>query len=381
MSSLSPWKDNYGDPAFELSVPTAGDDGQVSLDVVPAPGQTQLVGATGTFSDFVGGIAVYNGDVGYLNELANVTVSALVADGGILPVAGSTVIASGVTSPSGPVDGGAMSVTATLSPATAGTLNIDWQRSLYAALRYEFGSNATVAYTTFGLSPVPYGFYDNGWPGYSGTLLNLYPDDSSMDDLNAMNISYGNPYSAIWGVAGGITVGYQRTFSAAAVAGASIDGGTPPMFHSNVFFTQYDRLQDLATSALGMRITPPTDVRVNGLPADGSQSITGTNLIVDWDPPAVGTANGYRVSLREILADTSRGYVRYQTLRVASFSLPGDSSQLVVPPGLVATGHTYQFVITALAVNSTHFDTEPRIANDRLPQADAPIATGLVTLQ
>jgi alpha-tubulin suppressor-like RCC1 family protein len=89
----------------------------------------------------------------------------------------------------------------------------------------------------------------------------------------------------------------------------------------------------------GPAISPPRNVRIDGLPLSVPQPGVSNTAVVAWDPPLVGTPDIYRVLLRNHPGGGAAS-------AIVAILLTKDTS-LRIPPGLLRNGETYTLVVNA----------------------------------
>src|SRR5262249_34988467 len=122
---------------------------------------------------------------------------------------------------------------------------------------------------------------------------------------------------------------------------------------------------DLGKAPLEPKLSPPTNVTVNGKDAAQALSAIGDHPSIAWGAPVLGTATFYHVSLKKLSAEGSG-------LTSASF-IPTDT-KLGPPKGTLEAGSTYFAVVEAASSGSID-------APKRIHQVDAvgQAVTGLLT--
>jgi hypothetical protein len=95
-------------------------------------------------------------------------------------------------------------------------------------------------------------------------------------------------------------------------------------------------------------------------------TINSTTVNLSWSKPAIGNPFGYEV---EIFRPTTlpNGAPTYSSLG----TLGTAKTSLTVPPGIIAPGQSYVFVITALADGRANMETSPHRSGLPIANADA----------
>lgn len=106
--------------------------------------------------------------------------------------------------------------------------------------------------------------------------------------------------------------------------------------------------------------------RSAGEPIDG----VGTTPTLAWDPPSIGEATAYVVTISHLLDAGGT------TLIVFVAMIQTRETALTIPPGLLESGETYLFRIQALATPGVDLEATPLAGS--LPQGAAEIATSTV---
>lgn len=86
-------------------------------------------------------------------------------------------------------------------------------------------------------------------------------------------------------------------------------------------------------------LSPPLDVRIDGLPLSTPQTGVSDRPVISWEPPAIGTPTLYTITVDHLIAGT-----RWEE-RVAVLHTAGTS--FAIPPGFLVKGETYAIVVIA----------------------------------
>ena len=118
---------------------------------------------------------------------------------------------------------------------------------------------------------------------------------------------------------------------------------------------EYLPVDTVARQPLVPSIGPPRNVRIGGMPASGSTG-GGLTPTITWDPPSIGVAALYTVSVSQLMEAggdwTERVSVSTQTRSVT------------IPPGLIQPGQLYELWLSA----ATRYDPKHPY-QDALPDA------------
>ncbi len=119
-------------------------------------------------------------------------------------------------------------------------------------------------------------------------------------------------------------------------------------------------------------VGPVANTRVNGLDAFASLAGIGLTPSISWDPPAVGTANAYRVIVVRVF--DSAGTTTADP--IASFDTFDDTS-LMIPPGVLESGQFYVFYVIAVSIPGVDREATPNLLS--LPAGVAQVVSSLAT--
>ena len=174
-------------------------------------------------------------------------------------------------------------------------------------------------------------------------------------------VSYPNPFPSTWGTTVLVQFGnvVSRTLPGALQARRLLSGVSVVL-----------PIQALASPVVAT-LSPPTNVRINGMPFASDLSGATRTPTVSFGPPQLGQPNRYQVRIEQLSVSNSRTTGR----TVATFSLPATETSLTLPPNLLVTGSTYVFAVTATRNPSTP-QRDPFDA--RLPFTSATVVSGLI---
>lgn len=214
-------------------------------------------------------------------------------------------------------------------------------------VRFAAGQRPTFRPASAGASvhSVPTDRYDIDYAGPSPDFLWIYPTDPSApvtDLVLPQPLRFKDPMPATW--TRQLDIAYSTT-SVYVVAPGTPHTATQPgngTEQRDFVFQRVAvdlRLQDLpAGSMVEPLVGTVSNLRIAGRPSGEDMSGVGLTPAITWDPPALGTATRYIVSVWELV-------VGDQKRLAGSFELPRTS--LTLPPGVLERGHHYVVVLAA----------------------------------
>jgi hypothetical protein len=182
-------------------------------------------------------------------------------------------------------------------------------------------------------------------------------------DMDAGTVRYSDPFPSAW----------RRTFRVCQSTTVSIPLPGGP--------TQGFTLTNTQTTALPITTVKPLissvqNPKINGADLFTAATINGTTATLSWDPPAIGIPYGYTVAILSpttlVGSSTPLRYVTTTTLSTAKTSIP-------LPPGVMQSGKTYLFLITALLDGKANMETSPH--RSLLPTGSADAISAPITTQ
>ena len=237
---------------------------------------------------------------------------------------------------------GTFQLSGTMNPVSLVRQPVDFRVSEFEA--QVLASHPTAKLTTNNLNigtlqgHKEFGVYA-GWPD-----LVLAFDSTPGQGDSLATFEYGDPYPATWPrfiyASASATVSYTAT---------KPDGtaSTPRAVSVNV--TTHEPLRPGTTQLIRPQISPPRELKINGLPATTDLSGVGPSPLVTWSAPALGVAVRYSVRLHRFTA-TSTG----STSRVILATFTTTEPQLRLPPNLLVSGPTYALQVYAYAAPTTN---------------------------
>ncbi|WP_223641897.1 fibronectin type III domain-containing protein [Corallococcus sp. EGB] len=354
--NLEPWQDysSVSEPGSSVQLISADVNLYSTLSVWSPAGDTSIVDpyASAFFTYGAPVLDASKGDRIYVNQFNSVQAGTLPSGG---PLAYQSVVSSAHLPPFSFMPDGTtpLALSATLQPLRQTPFSLEWRLKEFTRWRSDANPNGTLNYPSLSLVPAPFG-YQYGWVGYQGELFNMWLPRGE-DGVIASRLAYGNPYPSSWGVVG--TAGYSFRSATPVVVGSRVHYPS-----GNIFVT--DRLDHLVAGPIQPALSPPRELRIDGLDAYVSR-VVGTNQpVISWRPPALGTARNYVVSVIQLMGT----WTSNPTLR---FAVPGDRTQVRLPPGLLLPGSTYY--VRVLADGSPLYEPSraPYITGELLPSITA----------
>ena len=320
----------------------------VSYSMEPAEGATSYVdpGAYAFISTGYGApvLDASKNDRIYVNQLNSVVAGTLPSGGplGYQTLLRSARLPSFSFTPDGTTP---LPLAATLSPVPQTPFSLEWRLNEFTRWLPDSNPTGTLSTPSLSLVPAPFG-YQSGWVGYQGELFNMWlPRGESGVITN--RLAYGNPYPSNWGVVGSVTYSFRSA--------APVYMGSRVHYPSgNIFIT--DRLDHLVAGPIQPPVSPPRDLRIDGVDAYVSRVVGSNQPVISWRPPVLGTPRHYTVSVIQLVST----YTANPTLR---FYMPGDRTQVRLPPNLLLPGSTYYVRVAA--------DTSPYYEPSRAPYVTA----------
>jgi hypothetical protein len=345
--------DAYQD--FGVLAPNAGAVGVLSLSSAPDPGGTSLSGWG----------AVYQSAFGRQEIIDSTKGDRLYVLQKIRRTAGSfnyfaTARALTLTKAMFRSDGQA-SLEGTFNELSPRQLTLDWRRSSFEVHRAAVHPSAvslTESSVRHSLILAPaVGGLEKGVVGYAGELLigNL---PASNQDVT-LTLEYGNPFPAQWGVVASVVHRYQIPVR------LRPDG---PSITLGVSMKEQAELSVFASRPVEARLSPPTQLQVDGAPAQDERTLGSLTPVFTWEPPSLGTADVYELRIFRLSASSSPAGDVVKTETVATFLTA--QRRVRVPPGVLQSKQAYVVRIGAMRTPGMDLTRTPY-------QADAVVDTSL----
>jgi hypothetical protein len=360
-SQLAPWQNYESLNAQGTSLQLISGDVDLAASIYPAieptAGDTSLDSPDALVQTFNGYalpvLDAAKGDRVYLNQLNGVPSGTMPTSG--LPLTYSTVVA-GLHLPSfsfTPDGVSSLPVAATLQPVPTRSFSMEWRLPEFTRWRTDANPAGALSTSAFQVIPAPHGL-QSGWVGYQGELLNMYLPRGE-DGVIARRLSLGNPYPSDWGVVGLASYSFRSA--------TPVVVGTRNHYPSGSI-TVIDRLDHLVAGPIQPRVSPPRELRIDGVDAYASRVVGTTQPLVTWAPPRLGTPRAYSVALIRLMGD-------FTSVPTTRFYVPGNRTQLRLPPGLLESGATYY--LRVMADGSPHFEPwrAPYVSAEKLPTLSA----------
>ncbi|CAM4518109.1 hypothetical protein [Corallococcus exiguus] len=352
--NLDPWQDytSISEPGSSVQLISADVDLYSTSSLWTQAGDTSIVDpyAYAYFSTGYGApvLDASKGDRIYVNQLNSVQAGTLPSGGTLAyqSVVSSAHLPSFSFTPDGTTS---LPLEATLAPVRQTPFSLEWRLNEFTRWRSDANPSGTLSYPSMALVPAPFG-YQHGWVGYQGELFNMWLPRGE-NGVIASRLAYGNPYPSNWGVVG--SVGYSFRSATPVVV-----GGRTHYPSGNIYVT--DRLDHLIAGPIQPSVSPPRELRIDGVDAYVSRVVGSNQPVIDWRAPVMGTPRNYTVSVIQLI-DT---FAANPTVR---FYVPGDRTQVRLPPGLLLPGSTYY--VRVMAEGSPNYEPSraPYVTGELLP--------------
>lgn len=273
--------------------------------------------------------------------------------------------------------GGQNTISGALNPAVPASIHLSVQSSAWIPLLDHIAPTTPTAIGDgFSLSVQPYIPADGPNLSTSDPIeliwtnpnlpLGLTPVNCSFNtslttDVDAA-VQYSDPFPPAW----------RRTFRVC--ESASIAVPVPGTGQTQKISLTNNQTTVPPTATVKPLLSAVQNPKINGADLFTPATVSSTAVTLSWDPPAIGTPFGYQVSIMTPATSPSPSgavsYVLAAVLGTAKTSIP-------IPPGVLASGRTYLFVITALADGKANMETSPHRSS--LPTANADLLSAPIT--
>jgi hypothetical protein len=250
-------------------------------------------------------------------------------------------------------------IAGTLAAAPPSTFSTHFAVSQFEKLATTGTPGAQVEGSSFFVESLPGGLmYGPLQPSADLIEFNGMPGGA---DADTGTLTYGNPFPASWGTYIDVVSGFAVSYPLPGLA-------TPLTVQGTIRFTA--DVAALDASGLTPPIGPVLNMKVNGKPATGTLTGITTTPTISFDPPALGTASSYSITLAGVTVSSTN---MPGTQPVAFFRTHG--TRITVPAGALQSGAAYVAVVSAnYAPNDS--DTAPN--HERFPQGSAMSISGLL---
>lgn len=277
--------------------------------------------------------------------------------------------------------GGYNTISGALNPTVPASINLSFQGSAWAPLFDHVAPTAPTAVGgAFYLSVQPY-IAANGpnvpgsspidlirtkpksFTGTGLTVVNCLQNPPLTADVDAGPVQYSDPFPAAW----------RRIFRVCDSASVAVPvPGTGQLQIINLTNNQTTLPPTATVKPLLSAVQNP---KINGADLFTPATVSSTAVALSWDPPAIGTPFGYQVTIMTpITLPSPSGTVHY----ISTTTLGTAKTSITLPPGVLASGRTYLFLITALADGRANMETSPNRSS--LPTANADVLSAPITI-
>ena len=233
-----------------------------------------------------------------------------------------------------------------------------------AFAQMESGANPSAvpdsSYLYFDVHPGGAGY---GWIGNTPDLIAFDGTDGPIrTDVDMGDIGYGNPYPESWEK----FIDYIHYVRMDYTASGAQNSMTQYAYFE-VQTTDLPTVSNPVTPAIGPVVSP----KINNASFFNNTSGVGAMPSLSWNVPALGNATGYEVEVFRLYADGTDSFTE----------LAGDlftkTTSVQVPPGVMTSGKSYYFRISAVYEPGADYETAP--FRHGFPRAVAQSLSGIVT--
>jgi hypothetical protein len=354
--------DAYQD--FGVVAPNAGAAGVIDLSSAPQPGGTSITGQSAQYLSAFGRQEVVDstkGDRLYLLQ----KLRRAAGDFNYFAVARALTL-TGVMFRS---DSQASPVGGTFNALTPQQLTVDWRRSSFEVHRAAVHPLAvslpepSVRHSLI-LAPAVGGLAE-GVVGYAGELLSGNIPASSQDVK--LELEYGNPYPSKWGVVASVVHRYQVPVRLSPQGPAGTLG---------VSLKDQAELSVFASRPVEARLSPPTQLQVDGANAQEERTLGSLTPLFTWEPPTLGTADVYELRILRLYASPGAGDVA-KAETVATFLTA--QRRVQVPPGVLQEKQAYVVRIAAMRTPGMDLTRTPYRADSLVDTSLAEALTSVLS--
>jgi len=198
----------------------------------------------------------------------------------------------------------------------------------------------------------------NGPLGFVSGTCSLNPPFTT--DIQAGTVQYSDPFPTDW----------RRTFSVCQTAAVPVP--VPGTTQTQKIILSNNQTTLPLTTTVKPLLSAVLNPKINGADLFTPTTVSSTAVTLSWDPPAIGRPFGYQVAIMAVTA-LPLGTVSY----ISAGTLSTAKTSLTIPPGFLAPGRSYLFVITSLADARANMETSPNRSS--LPTANADLISAAIT--
>jgi hypothetical protein len=189
--------------------------------------------------------------------------------------------------------------------------------------------------------------------------LALVEHPGSTEDIPPLDVSFGTPYGADWGI----------DLATSTLWTVPLKDRHQKDFFAFEGINTMVPLDKQGSEPLTARIGPPRNIRINGQSAWTAQDGQTLTPRFEWDPPALGTPTKYEVVVWQLgLKPNPRGSVA-ANLEIPT--LPGANEpairSFVLPTGILTAGNDYYFTIAAMDTANERMDDGTVVTSEYRP--------------
>jgi hypothetical protein len=250
---------------------------------------------------------------------------------------------------------------ADLSPGAS--LAFNWNRSEFAAYRSDLPLQVEHASPHFYVSATP-GLTQNGYVGTALDLLEYHHDSSDVTtdvDLGPLTLPALPPHFE-----GVVSAGQSFQIY------LTLPGTTVPWWYRGRVSQVVTMDFPTDVSPLKPIVSPPRNLRIGATSLFGDVSGVGLNPTLAWDPPTLGSPQGYRIYVYEIFANGSATLGNYLC------KVYTKETHMKIPSNFLEIGKHYFFIVRAMA-RSGYDPTAAPWGFERPPYGYADNVSGLIT--
>lgn len=196
------------------------------------------------------------------------------------------------------------------------------------------------------------------------------PSTTAFTDQDYGTVQYGDPFPSSW----------LRSYQIC--QRATVQVPLPSSTFSETFVLSNGAATALPNATAEPLISPVQNPTINGTSLLSATTINSSDITLSWSAPALGSPVGYGVHVFiasplpvspgfPVPAGPSTAYGEMNVLSTAKTSLR-------IPPGVIAPGNTYVFLITALADAGANMESSPN--RSALPVANADLISAPITI-